>query len=65
MFTSLNLIFFLMIKQSSDLRNGLFLEQAAHCYLKLPRASIRKYAFHMIMAGHRFNRADQVRWYSM
>ncbi|KAF9909923.1 Trafficking protein particle complex 8 [Linnemannia zychae] len=45
--------------QSSDLRNGLFLEQAAHCYLKLSRPSVRKYAFHMIMAGHRFNKADQ------
>ncbi|KAG0259994.1 Trafficking protein particle complex 8 [Mortierella polycephala] len=45
--------------QASDLRNGLFLEQAAHCYLRLPRPSVRKYAFHMIMAGHRFNKADQ------
>ncbi|KAF9584424.1 Trafficking protein particle complex 8 [Lunasporangiospora selenospora] len=48
-----------MTAESSDLRNGLFLEQAAHCYLKLPRPSVRKYAFHMIMAGHRFNKADQ------
>ncbi|KAF9320941.1 Trafficking protein particle complex 8 [Podila horticola] len=48
-----------MTAEVSDLRNGLFLEQAAHCYLKLPRPSARKYAFHMIMAGHRFNKADQ------
>ncbi|KAI8599084.1 ER-golgi trafficking TRAPP I complex 85 kDa subunit-domain-containing protein [Dissophora ornata] len=48
-----------MTADSSDLRNGLFLEQAAHCYLKLPRPQVRKYAFHMIMAGHRFNKADQ------
>ncbi|KAI1298025.1 Trafficking protein particle complex 8, partial [Mortierella claussenii] len=48
-----------MTAEASDLRNGLFLEQAAHCYLKLPRPQVRKYAFHMIMAGHRFNKADQ------
>ncbi|KAF9431013.1 Trafficking protein particle complex 8 [Podila epigama] len=48
-----------MTAEVSDLRNGLFLEQAAHCYLKFPRPSVRKYAFHMIMAGHRFNKADQ------
>ncbi|KAG0344580.1 Trafficking protein particle complex 8, partial [Podila humilis] len=48
-----------MTAEVSDLRNGLFLEQAAHCYLKLSRPSVRKYAFHMIMAGHRFNKADQ------
>ncbi|KAG0199180.1 Trafficking protein particle complex 8 [Mortierella sp. GBA30] len=48
-----------MTADSSDLRNGLFLEQAAHCYLRLPRPSVRKYAFHMIMAGHRFNKAEQ------
>ncbi|KAG9325666.1 hypothetical protein KVV02_001150 [Mortierella alpina] len=48
-----------MTAESSDLRNGLFLEQAAHCYLRLPRPSVRKYAFHMIMAGHRFNKAEQ------
>ncbi|KAF9190349.1 Trafficking protein particle complex 8 [Haplosporangium sp. Z 11] len=48
-----------MTAETCDLRNGLFLEQAAHCYLRLPRPSVRKYAFHMIMAGHRFNKADQ------
>lgn len=48
-----------MTADTSDLRNGLFLEQAAHCYLKHSRPSVRKYAFHMIMAGHRFNKADQ------
>ncbi|KAF9439180.1 Trafficking protein particle complex 8 [Entomortierella beljakovae] len=48
-----------MTADVSDLRNGLFLEQAAHCYLRLPRPQVRKYAFHMIMAGHRFSKADQ------
>ncbi|KAG0366231.1 ER-golgi trafficking TRAPP I complex 85 kDa subunit-domain-containing protein [Gamsiella multidivaricata] len=48
-----------MTADASDLRNGLFLEQAAHCYLKFPSPQVRKYAFHMIMAGHRFNKADQ------
>ncbi|KAF9360780.1 Trafficking protein particle complex 8 [Mortierella sp. AD094] len=48
-----------MTADASDLRNGLFLEQAAHCYLRLPRPQVRKYAFHMIMAGHRFSKAEQ------
>ncbi|KAF9116328.1 Trafficking protein particle complex 8 [Mortierella sp. AM989] len=48
-----------MTADASDLRNGLFLEQAAHSYLRLPRPQVRKYAFHMIMAGHRFSKADQ------
>ncbi|KAF9350587.1 Trafficking protein particle complex 8 [Mortierella sp. NVP85] len=48
-----------MTAEASDLRNGLFLEQAAHCYLRLARPQVRKYAFHMIMAGHRYSKADQ------
>ncbi|KAF9957135.1 Trafficking protein particle complex 8 [Modicella reniformis] len=48
-----------MTGEASDLRNGLFLEQAAHCYLRHSRPQVRKYAFHMIMAGHRYNKADQ------
>jgi len=46
--------------QESDLRSALLLEQAAHCFIKMRTPMIRKYAFHMILAGHRFNKAWQV-----
>ncbi|CAL1544174.1 unnamed protein product [Lymnaea stagnalis] len=43
----------------SDLTSALFLEQAAHCFLVLKVPMVRKYAFHLILAGHRFNKAGQ------
>jgi hypothetical protein len=58
-----------MTGEDSDLRSALFLEQAAHCFLRAQRPMIRKYGFHLIMAGHRFGKAVQVRivritWFS-
>jgi hypothetical protein len=50
-----------MTGEDSDLRSALFLEQAAHCFLRAQRPMIRKYGFHLIMAGHRFGKAVQVR----
>jgi hypothetical protein len=44
----------------TDVRTALFLEQAALCYLAQPQSLIRKYAFFMSLAGHRFNKAGQV-----
>ena len=41
------------------LRSAILLEQAAHCFINLKMA--RKYAFHMILAGHRFSKAAQRR----
>jgi len=32
------------------------LEQTSYCYLKLKPKMIRKYAFHLILAGHRYSR---------
>lgn len=49
-----------MTGEDSDLRSALFLEQAAHCFLRTPRPMVRKYGFHLIMAGHRFGKAVQV-----
>ena len=43
----------------NDIRSGLFLEQAAQCYLAQPQPLIRKYAFFMSLAGHRFNQVGQ------
>uniref|UniRef100_A0A1I8FJZ0 Foie-gras_1 domain-containing protein n=1 Tax=Macrostomum lignano TaxID=282301 RepID=A0A1I8FJZ0_9PLAT len=35
------------------------LEQAAHCYLRMAVPHVRKFAFHLILAGHRFSKAAQ------
>lgn len=49
-----------MTSEESDLRSALLLEQAAYCFLT-PHGPqmIRKYAFHMVLAGHRFSKANQ------
>ncbi|XP_023939464.1 trafficking protein particle complex subunit 8 [Bicyclus anynana] len=50
-----------MTSEDSDLRSAMLLEQAALCFLKGPSTKImsRKYAFHMVLAGHRFSKAGQ------
>lgn len=48
-----------MTSEDSDLRSALLLEQAALCYLQNPIPHYRKYAFHMVLAAHRFQRAGQ------
>ncbi|XP_057208656.1 trafficking protein particle complex subunit 8 isoform X5 [Triplophysa rosa] len=54
----------LLIKMTSedcDLRSALLLEQAAHCFINMRTPMVRKFAFHMILAGHRFSKAGQKR----
>ena len=46
--------------QESDLLSAILLEQAAHCFLRTQPPRIRKYAFNMILAGHRYSKAAQV-----
>ncbi|CAH0724853.1 unnamed protein product, partial [Brenthis ino] len=50
-----------MTSEDSDLRSAMLLEQAALCFLKGPsnKTMTRKYAFHMVLAGHRFSKAGQ------
>ncbi|KAI9480322.1 MAG: ER-golgi trafficking TRAPP I complex 85 kDa subunit-domain-containing protein [Benjaminiella poitrasii] len=48
-----------MTGEDSDLRSGLFLEQAAHCFLRTRHPMVRKYGFHLVMAGHRYGKAGQ------
>jgi hypothetical protein len=48
-----------MTSEDSDLRSAILLEQAAHCFLSMKIPMVRKYAFHMILAGHRFSKATQ------
>ena len=38
---------------------GLLLEQAAHCLLAQPHPHARKFAFHQVLAGLRYNLCDQ------
>uniref|UniRef100_A0A5F9DKT2 Trafficking protein particle complex subunit 8 n=1 Tax=Oryctolagus cuniculus TaxID=9986 RepID=A0A5F9DKT2_RABIT len=48
-----------LTSEDSDLRSALLLEQAAHCFINMKTPMVRKYAFHMILAGHRFSKAGQ------
>uniref|UniRef100_A0A9J7ZGF4 Trafficking protein particle complex subunit 8 n=1 Tax=Cyprinus carpio carpio TaxID=630221 RepID=A0A9J7ZGF4_CYPCA len=50
-----------MTSEDSDLRSALLLEQAAHCFINMRTPMVRKFAFHMILAGHRFSKAGQKR----
>ncbi|KAL1775313.1 trafficking protein particle complex subunit 8 isoform X2 [Sigmodon hispidus] len=48
-----------LTSEDSDLRSALLLEQAAHCFINMKSPMVRKYAFHMILAGLRFSKAGQ------
>lgn len=50
-----------MTSEDSDLRSAMLLEQASLCFLSGSgtKAMCRKYAFHMVLAGHRFSKAGQ------
>ncbi|KAJ3156284.1 Trafficking protein particle complex 8 [Geranomyces michiganensis] len=45
--------------EDSDVRSAIFLEQAAMSFLRVQPAMVRKYAFHLILAGHRFSKCGQ------
>lgn len=51
--------FMRMTAEDSDLLCALLLEQAAHCFLHSNPPMIRKYAFDMILAGHRYSKSAQ------
>ncbi|KAJ8303460.1 hypothetical protein KUTeg_019856 [Tegillarca granosa] len=51
--------FIKLTSEDSDLRSALLLEQAAHCFINMEVPKVRKYAFHMILAGHRFSKSGQ------
>ncbi|XP_055690988.1 trafficking protein particle complex subunit 8 [Lutzomyia longipalpis] len=48
-----------MTSEDSDLRSGLLLEQAAYAFLSSQPPLFRKYAFHAVLAGHRYSKAGQ------
>ncbi|CAL1268042.1 unnamed protein product [Larinioides sclopetarius] len=50
---------FVRMPSEADLPSALCLEQAAYCYIHCKIPKIRKFAFHIILAGHRFSKAGQ------
>ncbi|XP_035218300.1 trafficking protein particle complex subunit 8-like [Stegodyphus dumicola] len=50
---------FIRMPSEADLPSALCLEQAAYCYINCKPPKVRKYAFHIILAGHRFSKAGQ------
>jgi len=48
-----------MTSESKDLRSSLLFEQAAYCHLLATPVQLRKYAFHIILAGYRYSKAGQ------
>lgn len=48
-----------MTSEDSDLRSALLLEQASYCFLYSDPPFYRKYAFHSVLAGHRFSKSGQ------
>ncbi|XP_060083234.1 trafficking protein particle complex subunit 8-like [Ylistrum balloti] len=59
MYNEAALQFIKLTSEDSDLRSALLLEQAAHCYINMETPKVRKYSFHMILAGHRYSKAAQ------
>lgn len=59
MYNEAALQFIKLTSEDSDLRSALLLEQAAHCYINMEIPKVRKYAFHMILAGHRYSKSGQ------
>ena len=45
--------------QDDDLRSALCLEQAAYAFLRTRPSMERKFALHLILAGHRYARSTQ------
>ncbi|KAK3240229.1 hypothetical protein CYMTET_49920 [Cymbomonas tetramitiformis] len=50
--------------QESPLRAALLLEQSAYCYLHSQPQLLRKFGFHMVLAGQRYNSCHQ-RWHAI
>jgi len=48
--------FLRITNDDSNVLSGLFLEQTSCCFLKIKPKMIRKHAFHLILAGHRYSR---------
>ena len=60
-YRELTQLFIKMTSEDADLRSAVCLEQAAHSFLRVQPSMVRKYALHLILAGHRYARSVQVR----
>lgn len=61
LYRELTQLFIKMTSEDADLRSAVCLEQAAHSFLRVHPTMARKYALHLILAGHRYARSVQVR----
>ena len=61
LYRELTQLFIKMTSEDADLRSAVCLEQAAHSFLRVQPSMVRKYALLLILAGHRYARAVQVR----
>ena len=48
-----------LVRQEEGLRAALLLEQAALCLLRVAPPALRKFAFHMVLAGLRYSSCGQ------
>ncbi|XP_076818289.1 trafficking protein particle complex subunit 8-like [Clavelina lepadiformis] len=50
---------FRLTSEVDDLRSAILLEQIAHCFLRTQKPQLRKFAFHIVLAGHRYGKVSQ------
>ena len=58
-FQEASLSYVRVTNDAKDLRSALMLEQASYCFLLANPPLVRKYAFHIILAGYRFSKCGQ------
>eukprot|EP01018_Ginkgo_biloba_P005816 Gb_19012 [translate_table: standard] len=52
-------VYFRISSEEPNLRAGVLLEQAAYCYLRANPPMLRKFGFHLVLAGNRYNVCNQ------
>ena len=48
-----------LINETCDLQSAVIWEQIAQCHLRMKKPQLRKFAFYILLAGHRYNKALQ------
>ncbi|XP_078442115.1 tetratricopeptide repeat (TPR)-like superfamily protein [Wolffia australiana] len=59
MYREAAVVYFRIASQESSLNAAVMLEQAAYCYLRSDPPMLRKYAFHLVLAGNRYSFSEQ------
>jgi len=52
-------VYFRIPSEEPSLRAGILLEQAAYCYLRANPPMLRKFGFHLVLAGNRYTICGQ------